>query len=714
MSPQSSENAVNLSKWKCTSCLVIIILIGFLHRAWNINNISLWLDEFVTTYKLFQGSISDFFSYFFAFHSDQAPIAHITYYFFYRLFPYWFSEIDNLRWISVLIGTLNVFLVYKLAKSIYPERVGLFSALIFAISPYHTLFSQLIRPYVFMELFSVLSILATVRFIKKPYCKNFLLWILSALFLFLSHFMMILLIILEVGTVFIYLFAKREYKKAIAYSLIPLLILSLILLFFLSKSVPIYTVEDDYLMGPPGIFNLLIDLFADDAVLSSEPFFYQGQTSAFTSTLAHWVGEVVNIHHIFDIVLIIIGVTATVYPIISLLQKWKEIDNRNGEIRKIWALLSNPSEHLFEMFLFTIVVLPLLIVVFVSFIRPCYQTRYTLYSSIALYILIGNLVKSTYQSNLRKILIAWLSVSLIFNIFIGAISVKTTNFKGMADILSKHLEENDTILAWGIFFFTIPITNEITGYYLKQPSEKIIPVYSLKDTLQKVREVFDKSNNDREKIWLIIEPYVFDFPNEDAIDYILWKLKIDYEKYFFPGMNGLWLYKLNKKEDSFSENFDIPNFIDYSSYLNFISRVCPGYDIRKAEETLSTLIDFPAPPTIMFWNYIALCALDRNNPEFAEICARCAITLNPNLPWGYHSLAVSLIEQGRLEESLKALKKCVDKDSSGYHRKKYEPLFKAIYIDKDMSLGKILIRTLDSEGGLIPVVYKRRVGIINS
>lgn len=673
-------------------------------------SLSLWIDEFPITYKLHQVKFTEILPYFLTFHSDQAPISHLVYYFFYHLFPFLFGEIDNLRWVSVLIGTLNIFLVYLVGKITFSERVGLFSAFLFAVSPYHALFAQLIRPYIFVESFSIASLLVTVRLIKNASFINLLLWVIINILLLLSHLMMVLLVVIEIFFLSLYAYSRGTIKKTLAYITILTLLSLFIPMYFMSRSVPIYTIEDDYLMRPSNIFTIFADLLGDDAILATEPFFHQGQSSKIIP--GYWIKELVNLHFIFDTILMVISFVSLGLVISKIIQQFKSSITEIYHKRFWEYLLHLTEEDLFLIFFIAVVVLPISAIVVMSFLRPCYQTRYTLYSSIGLYILVSYAIGMNESKGVKKILIFWLLISILYQSFIAGLSTKTTNFKQMTRVLKSKISDGDGIFSMGMFYLTTPITNEIIAYYLKSPIEKVTPVYSVRDFMKKSKEFFLSSGENKFSIWLIIEPYVFKFPNENVIEYILWKSKINFEKYFFPGMNGLWLYRLQKTEHSFSEEVEVPEFVDYSCWLKKIKEVAPNYDLNKVREKLRELIDFYAPPTIMFFNYVAWCALDRGDAEFAEICARCAISLNPNVPWGYHSLAVSLMEQGRKAEGIDAMNKCKQKDRTSYHSRKYYPIFEKLYGENDVNLARILIRTLESEGGYIPIVYKRKANII--
>ncbi len=653
---------------------------------------------------------SEILPYFFAFHSDQVPISHMVYYLFYHLFPFLFGEIDNLRWVSVLIGTLNIFLVYLVGKTTFSEKVGLFSAFLLAVSPYHSLFAQLIRPYIFMEFFSIVSLLVTVRLIKNASFINLLLWVIMNILLLHSHIMMILLVVIEIFFLSLYAYYHGTIKKTLGYIVILIPLFLFIPIYFMTRSIPIYTIEDDFLMRPSNVFTIFADLLGDDAILATEPFFHQGQSSKIIP--GNWIKELVNLHLIFDTILMLISSVSLGFVIFKVIQRFKLPITEKYHKKFGGYLLHLTEEDLFLIFFIVVVVLPISVIVLISFLRPCYQTRYTLYSSIGLYILVSYTIGMIESKGVKKILIFWLLISILYQSFIAGLSFKTTNFKQMTEVLKSKISDGDVIFSMGMFYLTTPITNETIAYYLKSPIEKITPVYSVRDFMKRSKEFFLSSGENKFSIWLIIEPYVFRFPNENVIDYILWKSKISFEKYFFPGMNGLWLYRLQKTEHSFSEEVEVPEFVDYSCWLKKIKEVAPNYDLNKAREKLKELIDFYAPPTVMFLNYVAWCALDRGDAEFAEICARCAISLNPNVPWGYHSLAVSLMEQGKKGEGIEAMNKCKLKDRSSYHSTKYYPIFEKLYIENDVSLARILIRTLESEGGYIPIVYKRKANII--
>ncbi len=358
-----------------------ILLIGFFLRSYNLKSLSLWIDEFVTTYKLYQPvNYSDFFSLLNLYHSDQIPLSHLIYFSIFRIFSISPSNIELLRWISVFIGMLNLIILFLFVKTSFNRKIALWATLLFALSPFHIIFSQMIRPYIFYEFAGLCSILSTVLLFKKFTHIRIWFWIIANIFLLVSHYTGFILISIEVFLLTFY------YLKTRKWSFLLIIILTCILLFFTPKSIQIYTKEDDFIMGIPSLYKWLTDLFADDAILTNEPFFHQGQSCFFISP--YWMNEIVNLHLWFDTILIALSIFSILYVLRHLYLEWKNVPNKNNSffIFLFWAITSQPIIS----FLLTFSLAPVFILTILSLlIWPCMQTRYTLYCSFGLYPIIA-------------------------------------------------------------------------------------------------------------------------------------------------------------------------------------------------------------------------------------------------------------------------------------------------------------------------------------
>jgi len=88
----------------------------------------------------------------------------------YMLLHFWMylgkSEF-TLRLLSVILGTLSIWLMYRIGTYLRDRRTGLLAALILAISPFHIWHSQEARMYELLFLLSLASLDALVRLIRE-------------------------------------------------------------------------------------------------------------------------------------------------------------------------------------------------------------------------------------------------------------------------------------------------------------------------------------------------------------------------------------------------------------------------------------------------------------------------------------------------------------------------------------------------------------------
>ena len=139
--------------------LFIILLIGAFVRFYKLDFRSLWYDE-AASLSFTEYSLGDIWT-----HRYMAkPIYFILLRAWVNLFGY--SEFAT-RFLAAIFGVLSIFLIYKLAKALFNYRVGLFSALILALSCYHIYYSQQVRNYTLLVLLGLLSMLFFIRILKE-------------------------------------------------------------------------------------------------------------------------------------------------------------------------------------------------------------------------------------------------------------------------------------------------------------------------------------------------------------------------------------------------------------------------------------------------------------------------------------------------------------------------------------------------------------------
>lgn len=219
--------------------LLGIIFLSVLLRLISINQ-SFWLDEATTANVTRNFNLFEIITKF-----SPGDFHPPLYYLLSKVWsiPFGVSEF-SLRILSVIVGSLTVFFLYKIAKKYKGENFGLISALLLATSPLHIYYSQEARMYVMETFFVVVSIYLYQSLLKKEKVTNWILFSLSLVLIgFTDYLPLLILPVFFIHSVFI----KKNFKwfKKLSISLLPLFI---IFIFWL----PIFTKQ---LSGGLSVFS---------------------------------------------------------------------------------------------------------------------------------------------------------------------------------------------------------------------------------------------------------------------------------------------------------------------------------------------------------------------------------------------------------------------------------------------------------------------------
>jgi mannosyltransferase len=146
-----------------TNLIIVLTLIGFLIRFFNIDFNSIWLDE-GSTFSFSHPSKSFMDIWALTASGEFNPplfhwIEHIM------LVAFGSTEIV-LRFMPCVFGTLAIPVVYFIGKEIYSERVGIVSAFLVTISAFHVYYSQEARAYTLLMLIMSLFIYFYIKYKK--------------------------------------------------------------------------------------------------------------------------------------------------------------------------------------------------------------------------------------------------------------------------------------------------------------------------------------------------------------------------------------------------------------------------------------------------------------------------------------------------------------------------------------------------------------------
>lgn len=188
--------------------IYIILIIGLVLRLLFINKPDgLWNDEYISWMisqkPLFNGFIENI-----------AAQCHMPFYYLYLKFiTKIFGNSDTvLRLSSVIPGIISIYIMYLIGK-IKSEKCGIFCAGFCAISSFLIYYSQEVRFYSLLFLFSALSFFYTLKIVKNPDYKNIIGYVLSNFFILFTHTIGFVYVFFNLLYVSVKLF--KDYRKQI-------------------------------------------------------------------------------------------------------------------------------------------------------------------------------------------------------------------------------------------------------------------------------------------------------------------------------------------------------------------------------------------------------------------------------------------------------------------------------------------------------------------
>lgn len=215
-----------------------------------------------------------------------ATQCHMPFYYFYlKFFIHFFGNSDlMLRLTSVLTGVLSIIAMYFMGKEIKDEKLGIFCAGFSAISSFLIYFSQEVRFYSILFLFSALLNTYMIKLIKSPNIRNLFWYLIWSFLVITTH---------SIGFVFVFfcsVFAsmallKDEKLKPLIIKLWSITLITLLTLMPLIINIftthPLSQWWSDFSISK--IFFILTDYFSPTLtnIVSAPPNFFYDLTLKF-------------------------------------------------------------------------------------------------------------------------------------------------------------------------------------------------------------------------------------------------------------------------------------------------------------------------------------------------------------------------------------------------------------------------------------------------
>jgi mannosyltransferase len=190
--------------------LILLLLLAIILRLYHLDYQSVWLDELHTLIETNPNTSLTDVKNSILISEVMPPLYYYSIYYVFKIFGY---STYIARFFSVIMALINIILIYKLGKELYSKKVGLISALFLAVNPFHLFYSQEARPYVMLLVFTLLSFLYLVKFLKNPVWKNALLFGFYSGLMILCHFFGLFVLVSQVFILFLFFILEKRERR---------------------------------------------------------------------------------------------------------------------------------------------------------------------------------------------------------------------------------------------------------------------------------------------------------------------------------------------------------------------------------------------------------------------------------------------------------------------------------------------------------------------
>ena len=377
--------------------LIAVLGISFFLRVYGLGTENIWPDEGLTMYNAHK-SVSHNIEW--SLSLAYFPLYHILLSLWEKLFG--LSEF-SMRFLSVIFGTLSVYLVYRIGLLMFNKKIGLYSAIIMALSSYNVYYSQEARVYMLFVLLTLLSVKFYIQYLQSAKNRDLAYYILSTLLVLNTHGPAIFILFFQ--NIHYILFVRKGFKKwiftqcLIFLSFLPLLFVVVSRMLELSQYLE---------MAKPGLPELARTFYTFSAGTTYEP-----------TALVFGVA---------------LSLLFSILAFLAVISMHKDIKNKDH------AKISNIAFLLLWLFV------PMLLLVLQSYtFYSLYFDRYIIASSIALYMLVAvaiSALKNKFQS-LAVLSIILLSLSILTMDF-GTLN--KGRWKDAADYVHANKHKQDAVI----------------------------------------------------------------------------------------------------------------------------------------------------------------------------------------------------------------------------------------------------------------------------
>lgn len=594
---------------------------------------------------------------------------------------YWNTYVSrsvvSLRLLSVAISMLTLCFVFILGRRLFDTRAGLVAMVCFALSPIHVQFAKEIRMYGLMTLLAAALVYIFCNLFEKGGKRWWVLYAVTALLLSWTH-PFALLLPFSLG-LFWLITMPKGIRRLFAWSMMNGVVL-------LPAAVYVLTIQfwgedsTSNWMRVPALSELVADIIADDAIGMTY------QVNATTYALDRIVSREIALY-ILSLRWIIgrlmmVGIFCAILWLIAVVNFRRK---NNGSARF-------PYAHKWTWLLLSWLVAPPVVLYLMSvFWRPCIMPRYTVYSSVALYLLLGGAISMITMRYLRILLVAVLCLFYGYQQALMAGEPQHPDWYGARDYIRCSADPGDLILVHNWLWKRVFVFN-------MGPSAHIIGYGSTCDILAeqcafRLHYESGSENEEQPVVWAVIRTEYFEKGPIVAFEKELTLRGLNFDvRAEFGGIQHVLVYRvvgvpvLNPgrkftgeapKEfgDLAMEYWRDGKYEDAVAFADYANQIDPEYsrawsykgmalkELGRQAEALASFeraialdrLDYP-------WSHIniAMLLVDMGRNAEAVNAALRALEVLPDDAWAHAMLGQAHLGLGEYEEALVSLRKAAE------------------------------------------------------
>ena len=496
--------------------LAVIIALGIGLRIHRIGAESVWWDEYASLMHLGAPDLWTFLKL----NRTLDPATLPLYYSLEYLWSHHVSDsIPGLRLLSIFIGTLVIPLLYVFGRDLYGKGAGLTAALCVAMSPIHIHHAQGIRMYVLLTLLALLSAYTFMKVLRDGRERWWGAHVLSNLLLVWTHPFGLLPLVVEGCSLVVTRY--RPFQRTAAWIGVHVVLLVPSAL-YLSR-VRFWSAEGTATwLRMPSVAEFLGDVFADDVI---------SVTYQLRDADTAWAG--LPLRPILDAALVFALCAGVAWLGMRAWRKGRS--NSASRSRGVAVFL-----------LMWLVLPPLALYVLSMLRRPCIFPRYTVHSSLALYLMVGGAVASLPRKAMRAAAVCALVVLYGYQLSLLYPGPQRTDWRSAGAFIRSRGSPNDPILVqasiWQeVFSFNLgPAENPVSS------TETLEVLADQADFLLNYCKEPSEPENPLNRAWLVVKlPYFESGPSRE-LEAELTSLGLEFAITEFGGIQHVLVYEVTR------------------------------------------------------------------------------------------------------------------------------------------------------------------------